>query len=181
MEAKIRLVMALRDLRQYSEKGTLADGNSKNAWIINDGKARALALSHDPLEHVSDTGSTEEMRIMISNIFERHTLLSTLTACWKFYNLTLPYGEKLLFCRNQEEQPRSTLKSKSVDIENKEIEWPYRTLLHQVLKSLLQHLILCGMRTTWLPSPSENYTPKKDSLVRCLIMKRQGATIIMAL
>lgn len=62
-------------------------------------KAMAIigpSLSDENLDHVREVYSAKEMWIAIKNVYERHRLLNMLSACRKFYTVTMENGEKVL-------------------------------------------------------------------------------------
>jgi len=122
---KIVLLLSLRDLDHYIEDDPPRDDSTDIlTWTRGDRKARAvigLSLSDEHLGHVRDVETAKEMWTAIMNVFERHTLLNKLAARRRFYTVTMLAGEKVLTYLNRVTQLASTLKSMSVDVDDKEI------------------------------------------------------------
>ena len=94
------------------------------SWKIRDRQARAivgLSLPDEHLEHVRDVKTAKSMWKTIIDVFERHTLVSKLSARRKFYTITMERGEKVLAYLYRVEQLDSTLKSMKVEIDDKEL------------------------------------------------------------
>ena len=80
---KILLLLILKDLDAYIvQEAPPKDDGRFSQWVRGDKKAQAiigLSLSDDHLEHVRKVSSAKQMWDVIKDVFERHTLLNSLT------------------------------------------------------------------------------------------------------
>ena len=144
---KIVLVLALKDLDDFIEEDPPTDTDELVKWNKRDRKARAiigLSLSDEHLEHVRDVETAKEMWTAILNVFERHTLLNKLSARRKFYTVTMEKGEKMLSYLNRVKQLAATLKSMSVDIDDKELAMDALNRLPAIYENLIVALDAVG-------------------------------------
>lgn len=121
---KIKLPLSLCDLDQYINNDPPAADKDFKVWKRGDRKARAMigfSLSDEHLNHVRDAQAAKAMWTPIKDIFEHHTLLNKLDARRRSCTATMEVGEKLLTCKNRVQQFAATLKSMSIDIDQKEI------------------------------------------------------------
>ena len=121
---KIVLLLSLKDLDEFIEENPPTDTTELAKWNRKDRKARAiigLSLSDEHLEHVCDVETAKEIWTVILNVFERHTLLNKLSARRNFYTVTMENGEKMLTYLNRVKQLAAILKSRSVEIDDKEM------------------------------------------------------------
>ena len=121
---KIVLLLSLKYHDDLIEENPPTDTAELAKWKKKDRKACAvigLSLSDEHLEHVRDVKTAKEMWTAVLNVFERHTLLNKLSARRKFYTVTMESGEKILTSLNRVKQLAATLKSMSVEIDDKEM------------------------------------------------------------
>ena len=84
---RIQHVLTLKNLKKYITDDPPSDSTELATWASQDEKAQAiigLTLSDELLENVREVDSAKEMWTAIKNVFERHTLLKTLSARRKF-------------------------------------------------------------------------------------------------
>ena len=121
---KIVLLLSLKDLDDLIEENPPTDTAELAKWEKKDRNARAvigLSLSDEHVEHVRDVETAKETWTAILNVLDRHTLLKQLSARRKFYTVTMESGEKMLTYLNRVKQLAATLKSMSVEIDDKEM------------------------------------------------------------
>ena len=122
---RIQFALSLRDLDHVITEEPPADGDtSLPTWNKQDKKAKsliALALSDPHLEQVQHAPSAKEMWQLISEIFEKHTLLNRLTTRRLFYTAKMNDNEKARLFAARIRQLASTLKSMNVEVKNNEM------------------------------------------------------------
>lgn len=141
---KILLVLTVKDLDHFRTEDPPShngghEGNSISKWACKDRKVQAiisLSMSDEYLEHVRDSVSAKDMWEIIKNVFERRTLLNTLSSGRHFYTVIMEAGEEILTYLNRVKHLAATLKVMDVVIDDKEMEmavlnWlsPYETLI----------------------------------------------------
>lgn len=123
---RIELVLGLRDLDEQLTDEPPPDRASDlyKTWHRKDKKAKgiiALSLSDDHLEQVSHANTAKQMWSLISDIYEKHTLLNKLAARRNFYTAKMHDGENCRSFSARIRQLASTLKTMSVDISDEEM------------------------------------------------------------
>lgn len=96
----IQLVLSLKELDEYLEDDLRAeDSDAYRTWRRGDNKAKAvigLTLSGTHLEQVQHAQSAKEMWKLITEIFEKHSLLNKLAARHRLYTDTMNDKEIVL-------------------------------------------------------------------------------------
>ena len=122
---RIQFALSLRDLDEYLTAEPPASEHSTFAsWKKNDKKAKAmiaLSLQDDHLEQVQHATSAKEIWNLISDIFEKHTLLNKLTARRQFYTAKMRETEKVRSFATRIRQLASSLKSMGVKVKDDEM------------------------------------------------------------
>ena len=123
---KIRIfhVLTLKGLEDHVTDDPTSDPALLPQWKKRNQKAQAhiaLTLSDEMLANVQDVQTTKEMWKAIINVFERHTLLSRLSARRKFYTAAMAENESVLQFSNRIRQLASTLKTMNVPVSDSEM------------------------------------------------------------
>ena len=124
-KARIQFILSLRDLDDVLE-GAPPDNKSSDysLWHRRDKKAKAviaLSLSDEHLEQVQHAATAKEIWKLISDIYEKHTLLNKLAARRAFYTAKMGENEKVRAFAARIRQYSSTLKSMKVDVKENEM------------------------------------------------------------
>jgi hypothetical protein len=124
-KARIQFILSLRDLDDVLEDAPPDDKSPEYAkWHKRDKKAKAmiaLSLSDDHLEQVQHAATAKEIWKLISDIYEKHTLLNKLAARRAFYTAKMGDNEKVRAYAARIRQLSSTLKSMQVDVKDNEM------------------------------------------------------------
>eukprot|EP00171_Calliarthron_tuberculosum_P021821 IDg21821t1 len=122
---KIQLLLAWKELDEHIEDDSPTRETSEfPTWCRRDKRAMVcigLSLSDALLENVREASTAKEMWTLITNVFERHTLLNKLSARRKFYTATMLDGEKFLKYAIRIRQLATTLKNMGIDIDDNEM------------------------------------------------------------
>ena len=122
---KVELVLGDRGVTDHIlDTSTPDDPLELAQWKKDDAKAKAvigLTLSNDLLEHVRGLETAFEMWEAILNLFQRRTLLNSLTARRRFYSVKMNDGERALTFISRVRQLASDLKAMDVKVEDDDI------------------------------------------------------------
>ena len=122
---KVELVLGDRELIEHIlDSDKPEDASELAQWKKNDAKAKAvigLTLSNDLLEHVRGIETAYEMWEAITDLFQRRTLLNSLSARRRFYSVKMNDGEKALAYISRVRQLAADLKAMDVKVEDGDI------------------------------------------------------------
>ena len=122
---KVELVLGDRELIEHIlDSDKPEDASELAQWKKNDAKAKAvigLTLSNDLLEHVRGIETAYEMWEAITDLFQRRTLLNSLSARRRFYSVKMNDGEKALAYISRVRQLAADLKAMDVKVEDSDI------------------------------------------------------------
>lgn len=124
-KSRILLVLALKELDQFivdNPPPASSDGYQK--WQKSDNKAKAiigLNLSDSHLEQVEHAKTAKDLWWMITEIFEKHTLMNKLSARRRFYTAVMREDENVLEFASRIRQLAGSLKSMGVSIDDPEM------------------------------------------------------------
>ena len=139
---KVELVLGDREVTEHIlDSAAPEDPSALAQWKKDDAKAKAvigLTLSNDLLEHVRGIETAYEMWEAITNLFQRRTLLNSLSARRRFYSVKMNDGEKALAYISRVRQLAADLKAMDVKVEDGDIAM---TVLCG-LSSKYEHLIV---------------------------------------
>eukprot|EP00171_Calliarthron_tuberculosum_P023184 IDg23184t1 len=184
---KIQLLLAWKELDEHIEDDPPARETSEFPnWRRRDKRAMAcigLSLSDALLENVREASTAKEMWTLITNVFERHTLLNKLSARRKFYTATMLDGEKILKYANRIRQLATTLKNMGVDIDDNEMAMALLNGLPDRFDSLISALDALGNEDKiftfeFVKSRLLQEEQRADMRVQTSIVKSEAAALV---
>ena len=123
---KVELILAFRELDDHiSDSASPPSVDPEHdSWIRADAKARAvigLTLSDEHLEHVRDCETAAAMWSVITDLFQRKTLLNKLACRRRFYSAKMAASEKAMAFISRVRQLSADCKAMGVEIDDKDV------------------------------------------------------------